>query len=580
MSTRSKMVGRGFAGFLVTTTACLGFGALAVSFRLTGSGRAPQVRFVDVTTRAGVHFRHENAKSPEKYLVETMGSGCALLDYNQDGFLDVFFVNGGPTPASAPGHVARNALYRSNGDGTFTDVTEEAGIRANRAFAMGVAVGDYDNDGYPDLYITGFHGSWLYHNNRNGTFTNLTHRAGVDNTTRWETSAAWFDFDNDGYLDLAVTNYLDYDYPQNTWCGEHKPGFRMYCHPQNYDGVYPTLYHNNHDGTFTNVTSKAGLDKFKAKGLGVVAADFNNDGAIDLFIANDSIRNLLFLNRGNGTFEDVTLPSGTGYSDDGRAEAGMGVDAADYNGDGLLDVFVTHLDFELNRLYQNKGAMSFADVTMISGLGRNAILNSGFGTRFFDFDNDGWKDLLIVNGHVLDNVSLYRPDVSYAERKMLFRNDRGAFTNVSDSAGEPFAKLMVGRGLAVGDYDNDGDLDFLVSNNNQRGELIRNEGGGNANSWLGLRLIGTKSNRDGIGARVRVTAEGFDQYEQVTGGGSYLSASDPRLHFGLGNRRKIDVIEIRWPSGITDVLRDVAVNRFVSVKEGVGEVPSVYRHFR
>jgi len=300
---------------------------------------------------------------------------------------------------------------------------------------------------------------------------------------------------------------------------------------------------------------------------------------VDLFIANDSIRNLLYLNRGRGTFEDVTLASGTGYSEDGRAEAGMGVDAADYNGDGFLDIFVTHLDFELNRLYQNKGAMNFADVTMTSGLGRNSVLNSGFGTHFLDFDNDGWKDLLIVNGHVLDNVSLYRPDVSHAERKMLFHNDRGAFTNVSDSAGEPFAKPMVGRGLAVGDYDNDGDLDFLVSNNNQPGELIRNDGG-NVNSWLGLRLIGTKSNRDGVGARVRVTAGGFDQYEQVKGGGSYLSSSDPRLHFGLGSRRKVDAIEIRWPSGTVDVLRNVGVNRFVSLKEGVGEVPSAYRQFR
>jgi hypothetical protein len=538
-----------------------------------------QVRFTDITARSGIRFRHDGAHTAEKYLVETMGSGCAFLDFDQDGFLDVLLVNGGPTAAYRPQAPVRNALYRSNGDGTFTDVTERAGIRPNWQYAMGVTVADYDNDGYPDIYLSGFHMSALYHNNRNGTFTEVARKAGVENRARWETSAAWFDYDNDGFLDLFVANYLDYDYGRNAYCGESKPGFRMYCHPQNYPGAAPTLYHNNRDGTFTDVTHAAGLDQFKAKGLGVVAADLDNDGWVDLFIANDSIRNLLYRNRRDGTFEDVTLPSGTGYGEDGQPEAGMGVDAGDYNGDGLLDLFVTHLDFELNRLYENRGAMAFADATMSSRLARSAVLYSGFGTRFFDYDNDGWKDLLVVNGHVLDNVSLYRPDVRYAERKLLFHNEGGSFRSVGDSSGEPFRIERVGRGLALGDFDNDGDLDVLVSNNHQGPELLRNEGG-NANHWLAIRLVGVKSNRDGIGARVRVVAGSSTQIDQAKGGGSYLSASDPRLYFGLGSRVDADLVEVKWPSGAVDSLRAVRANRFVTIREGQGEVPSRYPAFR
>jgi hypothetical protein len=566
-------------GTAVILSALGGGIALLSAIRVAGSERQEQVRFTDVSARAGIRFQHDNARSDEKYLVETMGSGCAFLDYDQDGFLDVLFVNGGPTAAYHPRTAVRNALYHSNGDGTFTDVTRRAGIRENLQYAMGVAVADYDNDGYPDLYISGFHFSALYRNNRDGTFTEVSRKAGVENRTRWETSAAWFDYDNDGFLDLLVANYLDYDYARNAYCGEAKPGFRMYCHPQNYSGVAPTLYRNNRDGTFTDVTHAAGLDRFKAKGLGVVAADFDNDGWVDVFIANDSIRNLLFRNRGDGTFEDVTLSSGTGYSEDGQAEAGMGVDAADYNGDGWLDLFVTHLDFELNRLYQNRGRMNFVDATVTSRLGRSAVLNSGFGARFFDYDNDGGKDLLIVNGHVLDNVSLYRPDVHYAERKLLFRNESGYFRNVSGGSGEPFRNAHVGRGLAVGDFDNDGDLDVLVSNNGERAEVLRNDGG-NANGWLAIRLVGVRSNRDGIGARVQVVAGASTQFDQVKGGGSYLSSSDPRLHFGLGPRLQAERVEVKWPSGTVDSLPNVRGNRFLTIREGQGEVPSRYPVFR
>ncbi len=528
--------------------------------------------FIDVTDEAGVRFVHDNAKSEEKYLVETMGSGCAFLDYDQDGRLDFFFVNGGRTPAYRPEKLPENALYRSNGDGTFTEVTGQAGVASNRGFGMGAFTGDFDNDGYPDLYISGYGSSTLYHNHRDGTFADVTKRAGVENEGNWGTAAAWFDYDNDGHLDLIVTNYLDYEYAVNAYCGERQAGARMYCHPQNYDGVHPTLYRNNGDGTFADVSEPAGITGQKAKALGIVAADFNNDGWVDFFIANDSIRNLLYLNKQDGTFEDVTLLSGTGYSQDGVAEAGMGVDAGDFNGDGLLDIFVTHLDFELDRLYQNRGEMDFVDATLISGIGRKAVLNSGFGTRFFDFDLDGWQDLLIVNGHVLDNVSYYRPAVQYAEKKMLFRNVQGKFRNVSETQGAFFAKPSVGRGLALGDYDNDGDLDLLVSNNGQPGELVRNDRA-DGHHWLALSLQGVTSNRDGIGARITVAAGGRAQYAQAIGGTSYLSSSDRRIFFGLGRQAKADLVEVVWPSGIVDRLEDVNVDRFLTVKEGAGRIP-------
>ena len=440
--------------------------------------------------------------------METMGSGCAFFDYDQDGLLDVFFVNGGKTPLYQPSQPVQNRLYRSEGNGHFVDVTKPSGLAANRGYGMGVAVGDFDNDGYPDIFLSGFGASGLYHNNTDGTFSDITLKAGVENRGKWATSPAWFDFDNDGFLDLLVCNYLDYDYDRNIYCGETGPGYRMYCHPKNYGGVYPVLFRNQHDGTFRDVTVEVGLQTYKAKALGVVVADFNNDGWTDVFIANDSVRNLLYLNKGKGFFEDVSLSSGTGYSEDGVPEAGMGVDAGDFNRDGLLDLFITHLDFELNRLYQNQGNMRFSDATMSSALGRTAVLNSGFGTRFFDFDNDGWMDLLLINGHVLDNINLYRRDVSHAERMILYRNTQGKFRDVSQFAGQPFTQPKVGRGLALGDYDNDGDLDCLVSNNGQPGELLRNEGG-NRNNWLAIRLIGSKSNRDGIGAHVKVVAGQF-----------------------------------------------------------------------
>jgi len=531
------------------------------------------VRYTDVRQAAGITFLQDATATDEKYYLETMGTGVAWLDYDQDGLMDLFFVQSAATGIYKPPQPLRCALYHNNGDGTFTDVTEKAGVGGAGHYGQGVAVGDFDNDGYPDLYVTGYNSAILYHNNGNGTFTDLTAKAGVADEGGWSTSAGWFDYDKDGWLDLLVTNYIEWLPKNNLWCGERRPGYRSYCHPGNYKGQKTKLYHNNHDGTFTDVSDASGVGKPESKGMGVVLADFNNDGWTDIAIANDSWPNFLFINKHNGKFEDVSFVSGMAASEDGRYEAGMGIDAADVDGDGWQDVYITHLDFELNRLYHNNRDGTFTDNTYGSGIGNKAILLSGVSMKFVDYDNDGWIDILQLNGAMLDNVQLYHSEVSYREPLLMFRNlGKGQFAKVSDSLGPDFMRPIAGRGLATADYDNDGDADIAINNRGDYPELLRNDGG-NSNHWLEVLLIGTRSNRDGIGASLKLTSTDFVRVEQAKGGMSYMSSNDPRILFGLGKRTKIDSLEITWPSGQVDKLINAPVDQIIAVKEGTGIVP-------
>jgi hypothetical protein len=534
------------------------------------------VRFTDIRKAAGITFVQDSTQTDEKYYLETMGTGVAWLDYDQDGLMDLYLVQSGATDAYKPAKPLRSALYHNNGDGTFTDVTDKAGVGGEGHYGQGVAVGDYDNDGYPDLYVTGYGRAILYHNNGDGTFTDVTAKAGVGDEGNWSTSAGWFDYDKDGWLDLVVTNYLDWSPKNNLWCGERAPGYRSYCNPGNYRGQKTKLYHNNHDGTFTDVSDKSGVGLPESKGMGLVLADFNNDGWPDIAIANDTWSNFLFLNNHDGTFRDVSLISGLAASEDGRYEAGMGIDAADVDGDGLLDVYITHLDLELNRLYHNNGDETFTDVTYSSGIGNKAMLLSGVSTKFIDYDNDGWPDIVQANGAMVDNVNLYHSLITYKEPLLMFHNlGNGHFEKSSDSLGPDFLRPVAGRGLATSDFFNNGSVGIAVNCRGDYPELLRNDGG-NANHWLEVLLIGTKSNRDGIGSVLKLTANGLVLVDQAKGGTSYMSASDPRIHFGLGKHAKIDTLVITWPSGQVDKLTNVPTDKIIAVKEGIGIVPHLF----
>lgn len=558
----------------------LGMACLVGPGAVKGAASGPPITFVDVAAASGIGFCHDNAASPQKYLIETMGSGCAWIDYDQNGLLDLYLVNGAATPAYTPRQPLRSALYRNNGNGTFTEVTSRAGVGAEGLFGMGVAVGDYDNDGFPDLLVLGYGRSILYHNNGDGTFTDVTARAGVENAGRWASSAAWFDYDNDGRLDLVIANYVDWSPERNYYCGDRGPGMRSYCHPDVYHGQPPTLFHNNGDGTFTDVSLRSGVGLKPGNGLGVVTFDYDNDGWQDIFIANDSLPNSLFHNNRDGTFTEVGYLAGVAVSTDGQMEAGMGTDAADITGSGRMDLFVTHLDLQLARLYRNLGQQGFEDETFASRIGYATYHRSGFGTSFMDYDNDGRRDLFIANGHVLDNIERYHSETRYAEPKQMFRNiGGGRFEDASGQLGSDFLRPRVSRGAAIGDFDNDGDLDILVNNNGERPQLLRNDGG-NANHWLEILLIGTRSNRDGVGARVKLTAGDLTLYDQRKGGMSYQSAQDPRLHFGLGQRSQIDSIEITWPSGTVTRLGPLKSDQIIAVKEGVGTVEHLFPRLR
>src|SRR5215469_13474398 len=553
-----------------------GLSSLPFAFALApGSVLAQQkssVTFLDVARASGIWFRHDNGASAEKYLIETMGAGCGWIDYDQDGLLDLYLVNSAPTRVYTPKQPLRSALYRNNGDGTFTDVTAKAGVEAEGLFGMGVAVGDYDNDGSQDLLVLGYGNCILYQNNGDGTFTDVTAHAGVKNAGRWASSAAWFDYDNDGRLDLVIANYVDWSPERNFYCGDRGAGMRSYCHPDDFHGQPPTLYHNNGNGTFTDVSKASGLGAKAGNGLGVVTFDYDNDGWQDIFIANDHMPNFLFHNNHDGTFREVAYQAGVAVSSDGQFEAGMGTDAADTTGSGRMDLVVCHLDMQLARLYANLGDGTFEDATFRSKLSYATYHISTFGARFMDYDNDGWRDLFLANGHVLDNVERYHADVKYAEPKLMFRNKgRGIFENVSNELGADFQLPRVSRGAAIGDFDNDGDLDILINNCGQAPQLLRNDGG-NKNRWLEILLIGTKSNRDGVGARVKVSAGDLVLYDQRKGGMSYESAQDPRLHFGLGQRTSVDSIEILWPSGISTKLGSIKSDQSIAIKEGTGIV--------
>jgi enediyne biosynthesis protein E4 len=527
-------------------------------------------KFVDVTSSSGIDFHYQASHTSKKYLPETMGAGVALFDYDNDGRLDIFLVNGAPisdpTPAGAvpqkTGPQYWNRLYHQNQDGRFEDVTEKAGLQGV-GYGMGVAVGDYDNDGYEDLYVTAYGGNKLYHNNGNGTFTDVTEKAGVGGSG-WSTSAAWVDLDNDGLLDLVVLRYLDWDF-HDIWCGERKEGYRSYCHPDVYQAVTPLVYHNDGNGHFTEVSQKLGISK-PGKGLGIALADYDHDGKIDLAVANDSMLEFLYHNKGDGTFEEVGLAAGIAADANGRTYAGMGVDFADYNNDGLPDLVITNLAEQKYALYQNAGDGTFNYASDTSGVARMSLSHSGWGVAFFDYDNDGWKDLLIAQGHDLDTIELTFPNLRYREPMLLARNTGKGFMDVSSLSGDVFKHPWVARGLAIGDINNDGRIDAVVTTNDGPAYVLYNQTS-NGNHWLTLELVGHKSNRDAIGAEVKLKTSTAAQWATVSTAGSYLSSKDKRVHFGLGTDSIAKSIEIRWPSGLVQRLNAVRGNQILRVDE-------------
>jgi len=552
--------------------------ALVAPFGLArGQGPAPAIlpRFEEVpASRSGLTWVHENALSPQRFLPESLGPGCAFLDYDNDGWMDIFLVNSGPADFYQPATPLRNALYRNNRDGTFTDVTEKAGV-AGGAFGMGVAAGDYDNDGYPDLFVTAYGRAVLYHNNGDGTFTDVTGRAGIA-MTGWTTSAVWFDYDNDGRLDLFVCSYVDYDLSKGgLLCADrNRDGslYYHYCIPHLFKPTPCALWHNNGDGTFARVTGTA-IDRALGKALGVVATDVDNNGLLDLLVANDTAPNFLFRNRGKGQWQEDGLKAGLAYSASGHPRSGMGIDAADLNGDGFPDVVVANIDHENFSLYENHAGDYFTDTAPAHGLAQATRLMSGWGAKFFDADNDGRADLLLANGHPDDLIARRAPDVRYKEPPLLFRHDGRRLRNVSAQAGAPFSTAYAARGLAVGDFDNDGRVDALVGCNGGVPVLLRNVTPP-GHHWLGVALQGTACNRDAIGARVTWTAGGVRRSRFRNGGGSYLSSHDPRDVLGIGAATKIDTLEVTWPlpSGKTERFSALPIDRYVTIVEGRGIV--------
>ena len=520
---------------------------------------------------SGISWKHVAGMSAEKYLPESTGAGCAFLDYDNDGWMDIYLVNSGSCDFYTPPNPLRNALYRNNRDGTFTDVTEKAGV-PGAGYGMGVAVGDYNSDGFPDMYVTQYGRSILYRNNGDGTFTDVTEQAGVA-AVGWASSAVWFDYDNDGKLDLFVCRFVDFSKSKHHRCNApNLPGIAgqaEYCYPRIFAPMPSWLFHNNGDGTFTDVSQKVGIADNPGKAWGVVATDINNDGWMDLFVANDTEANFLFKNNKGQRFEELGFTAGVAYGEAGKARSGMGVDSADVDQDGWMDLFLTDLNHEFYALYRNRGDETFDDKGPSSGIAEATKLMSGWGLKFFDYDNDGNLDLMIANGHPDDLIETLHPGVGFHERLLLFQNDGKTLENVSSASGPVFSKPLSARGLALGDFNNDGALDVLISINDGAPVLLRNEIG-TKNHWLGLKLVGTKSNRDAVGAVITYKAGDLQRKHMKVGGGSYLCSHDPRMVLGIGARTKFDWVEVKWPGPSTLVQRftDLPIDRYITLLEG------------
>jgi hypothetical protein len=518
-------------------------------------------------SRSGITWTHIAGKSAAKHLPETSGAGCAFLDYDNDGWMDIYLVNSGKADFYDPPHRLRNALYHNNRDGTFTDITEKAGV-AGGGYGMGVAVGDYDGDGFADIYVTQYGSNILYHNNGDGTFTDVTAKAGVG-AAGWSSSAVWFDYDNDGKLDLFVGQFAEFEAALG--CGTDMAGVHHYCIPRIFKPRPSWLFHNNGDGTFSDVSKETGIAAQLGKAWGAVATDINNDGNMDLFVSNDTVPNFLYLNRG-GRFEEVGFEADVAYSADGRARSGMGVDSADFDNDGWMDLFVANIDEEIFALYRNQHDGSFENVSMPSGIGMLTRWLSGWGLKFFDYDNDGDLDLILSNGFPDDLIDQTSSTVTWKEPLLLFHREGKAYRNVSVQSGPVFARRFAARGLALGDFNNDGGVDVLISNNDAAPLLLRNNAG-HRNHWLGIRLVGRKCNREAVGARVSYQAGDLTRHRMKVGGGSFLSSHDPRLVLGIGNRPKLDWVEVKWPrpSGATERFTDLPMDRYVTLVEGTGK---------
>jgi hypothetical protein len=537
---------------------------------------------VDITAATGIHFEHVSSPD-QKFIVESMSGGVALIDYDRDGWPDIYFTNAQNVEMSVHGQKARSALYHNNHDGTFTDVTDKAGV-GYPCWAMGAVVGDYNNDGWPDLLVTCFGGVVLYRNNGDGTFTDVTKSAGLGTDSMWATGASFGDYDNDGWADLFVSHYVDFHLDNMAAFGSSDIckylGIDVQCGPRGLKGAPDNLYHNNHDGTFTDVSKRAGVaDEEHRYGLTSIWVDFDNSGKLDLFVTNDGQPNYLYQGNGKGKFEEIGFSSGVGLSESGARQANMGIAVGDYLHTGRMSVLISHFDNEYAAFYRNDGDMNFTDVSLSSGVGRGTLGYVGWGDAFVDFDNDGWQDLFIVNGHVYPQVDQIRSDLRYLEPKLLFRNQlNGTFKDISKLVGTAIQTPQVSRGMAVGDLFNDGKLEAVVENLKGQPMILRPEGGPQ-NHWISLQLEGVKSNRLALNARIRVTAGDLVQLGEVLSGGSYLSQSDLRIHFGLGSHERVDKTEVTWPDGTVETLNNLAADHFYSLREGAGVIASASPRF-